>query len=88
VNMLRREFVTLIGGAAAAWPLSARAEQPMPVIGYLNPGSREADAVRLTGFQQGLNDTGYIEGRNVAIEHRRARTIDCRTWRQIWSVVR
>jgi putative tryptophan/tyrosine transport system substrate-binding protein len=70
----RREFITLVGGAAAAWPFAARAQQaPMPTIGLLGGGAPEAFAPAFAGFRQGLQDGGVVEGRNAAIEARWAR---------------
>src|SRR4029434_5602025 len=66
----RRKFLATLGGAAVAWPLAARAQQAMPVVGYLNNASPEADASRLTGLRRGLNQSGYVEGRNLVIEYR------------------
>ena len=71
--MRRREFITLLGGATAAWPLAAHAQQPaIPVIGILSGGSQQAGRFRLAAIQRGLNATSFVEGQNVAFEYRSA----------------
>jgi hypothetical protein len=72
--MRRREFIRLVGGAVAAWPFLARAQQPaMPVVGFLNGASPDSYARMVAAFQQGLKKTGFVEGQNVEVEYHWAR---------------
>jgi len=66
--MRRREFITLLASGAVAWPLAARAQQSIPVIGYVNSGTAGANVKNVAAFRAGLTEAGFVEGQNVAIE--------------------
>jgi putative tryptophan/tyrosine transport system substrate-binding protein len=88
LDLRRRQFITLLAGAAATWPVATRAQQPVPVIGYFSARSPVTDAPMLSAFRQGLNDTGFIEGRNVAMEFRWAEGRDDRLLELAHDLVR
>jgi putative ABC transport system substrate-binding protein len=74
--MRRRDFITLLGGAAAPWPLAASAQQTLPVVAFIRNGSADANARNVAAFRKGLNETGYVEGQNVTVEYHWPETYD------------
>ena len=85
--MRRRDFIKVVGGGAAVWPLAARAQSAIPVIGYLAAGSPKGDERLTAALFKGLGETGYEEGKNVKVEYRWAEN-KYERWRPIWSVKR
>jgi len=69
-HMQRREFITLVSSAAAVWPLAARAQQPIPIVGFVHTGEAKPNESYVAAFSQGLKDTGHVEGQTVSIEYR------------------
>jgi putative ABC transport system substrate-binding protein len=89
--MRRRDFIKVVAGAASALPVAARAQpSAIPVVGYLSGGSLEPDPIDVIGFRQGLNESGYVEGRTSSWNTGglRANTTDCRPSRLIWFVAK
>ena len=89
--MRRRDFITLLGGTAAAWPLAARAQQPaLPVVGWLHAVSAPSQEANVAALRKGLGEHGLVEGRDFAIEYalRTMITIGCPSWRPIWCTGR
>ena len=91
VAMRRRDFIKVVGGGAAVWPLAARAQPTIPVVGYLADGSPKGDERLTAALFKGLGETGYEKGKNVQVEYRWAENKyeqNCHRWRPIWSVKR